>query len=119
MNSVGLSAMVPAGAGDRVLASLGAGGGAAAKPASALELRQVAEKFEAILIQSLVHNLQLPLGGDPADPAAGEFESLGGEALAGGLAAAGGLGLTAMILRAISPAAPGAVTVGQEKVHRG
>jgi Rod binding domain-containing protein len=119
MNSVGLSAMVPAGSSDRVLASLGDSGGLAAKPATTRELRQVAEKFEAILIQSLVHNLHLPLGGDPTDPAAGEFESLGGEALAGGLAAAGGLGLAPLILRAIRPAAPGAVTVGQEKVHRG
>lgn len=65
---------------------------------------KAARQFEAILLNSLLDPLQkafASLPGDDDQPGSGEYQSMGTQALATGLANAGGLGIAPMIAHSL------------------
>lgn len=73
-----------------------------AMPATGLKGTKAAREFEASLIASLLESLEktfATVAGEDSLPGTDDYNYLGTEALASGLAARGGFGLAAMIQR--------------------
>jgi len=77
---------------------------ASSRPASKLE--KSAEEFEAILLQSWLDKMNQSFvgAGESQDAAHDTVSSLGTQAIASALAARGGIGIAAMLLRQLQPA---------------
>jgi len=76
-------------------------------PAASPKLAKSAREFEAILLQSWMEKMNQSFVGleDSQDAAHDTISSLGTQAIAGALAARGGIGIANMILRQIQPSA--------------
>ena len=75
--------------------------GASPRKQSASKLEQSAREFESILLQSWLEKMNQSFVGASAsqDPAHDTVSSLGSQAIASALAARGGIGIAAMLLR--------------------
>lgn len=74
--------------------------------AASPKLAKAAREFEAILLQSWLEKMNQSFVGseDSQDPGHDTLSSLGTQAIAGALAARGGIGIAHMILRQLQPA---------------
>lgn len=72
-------------------------------PASAQKIKAAAQEFEGLLLASLLKDFKLGLGGLPGQEClgVGAYGDFASEALAGGLAAAGGVGLADLLVTAL------------------
>jgi Rod binding domain-containing protein len=72
--------------------------------APAAKIHRAAQDFEALLLGSLLRTLEQTFSAVPGDsrvPGSDDYEYLGTQALASGLAASGGLGIADLIVRNI------------------
>jgi len=78
-------------------------------PADGQTLAKSAREFEAILLQSWLEKMNQSFAGleQNQDPAHDTLSSLGTQAIAGALAARGGIGIANMILRHLQPGPAG------------
>jgi Rod binding domain-containing protein len=91
----------------RSLTPVREGAGQEQRPPSASKLTKAAQEFESLLLQSWLEKMNEGFVGacESTDPAHNTVNSLGTQAIASALAARGGIGLAAMILRQLQPPA--------------
>lgn len=65
---------------------------------------KAAREFESVLLTSLFDSLEKSFAFDPKDdtPGAGDYRTMGAQALAGAVSAGGGIGIARLILRHLS-----------------
>jgi len=93
---------------------------AAAGSQPAGKLRKSAEEFEAILLQSWLEKMNQSFVGsrESQDAAHDTVSSLGTQAIASALAARGGIGIAAMLLRQLQPSGGSAPTFARPNLPR-